>query len=131
MKCAYCGTENDTVATHSNVEECSLCWNYRKLDRPAALHWAQVAREFLSNVDTHDMMTYLPASLKDAKNGKGEPVNVTWDQLLCGAQAVMLHSDRLLIEGPPHMWAKDEEKHWSDTQKAAEESQSEPINPTD
>jgi hypothetical protein len=104
MKCAYCGAENDTVATHSNVEECSLCWNYRKLDRPAAAHWAKVAREFLSNVDAHDMMTFLPAALKDAKNGKGEPVDVSWSDLLNSAQQVALYSDRLLKDGPPHTW---------------------------
>jgi hypothetical protein len=104
--CAYCGAQNDTVATHSNVLECHLCWTYRKLDQPAAAHWAKVAKEFLSNVDVHDMTTFLPAALKDAKNGKGEPVDVSWSDLLNGAQAVMLHSERLLTDGPPHTWPK-------------------------
>lgn len=105
-RCAHCGACDATVATHSNVDECSRCWTYRKLDRPAAAHWAAVARTFLSNVDTYDVLTYLPAALADARNGKGEPVTVTWDQVLLGAQTVMLRSERLLRDGPPHTWSE-------------------------
>lgn len=106
-KCQRCGIESDTVATHSGVEECQGCWNHRKLNAPAAQHWAEVARTFLSNVDTYDMMTYLPKALEGAVNGRGEPVTVTWDQLLVGVQAVMLHSERVLKDGPYHLWTDE------------------------
>lgn len=57
--CARCGRPADKWS--SNVPECSPCWYRRKLDLPAAQHWAKVAAEFLSNVDMYDLMTYLPA----------------------------------------------------------------------
>ena len=62
-KCAYCGaTPSDTVdvSTHSGVEECGACWNWRKLDGPAARHWNRVAKELVSNIDAHDLMTFFP-----------------------------------------------------------------------
>ena len=35
--CAYC-RKNQGV-THSGVFECSVCWNWRKLNGPAARYW--------------------------------------------------------------------------------------------
>jgi hypothetical protein len=107
-RCQRCGQTDVSVATHSGVEECSGCWHHRKLDAPAASHWAKVSKEFLSNVDMHDMMTYLPRALEDAVDGNGEPLNLTWGQLLRGVQAVMLHSERVLKDGPYHLWEEEE-----------------------
>lgn len=99
MKCQRCGIESDTVSTHSGVDECSACWNYRKLDFPAAQHWHKVAAEFLSNVDLYDMQTYLPTSLAG-----DDRVDIDYGQLLRGVQAVMVHSKRLIDDGPQHTW---------------------------
>lgn len=62
-RCAYCGmppSEELEVSTHSGVWECTRCWNWRKLDGPAARHWYKVSSEFLDNVDLHDIITFLP-----------------------------------------------------------------------
>jgi len=63
--CNYCGTEGDDsmIGYHSGSWECQPCWDWRKLDGPAARHWAKVTTEFLSNVDMHDVMTFLPAAV--------------------------------------------------------------------
>lgn len=45
---------------HSGVYECDVCWNWRKLDKPAALHWEKVSTEFLSNIDMYDVMNFFP-----------------------------------------------------------------------
>jgi len=99
MKCQRCGIENETVATHSGIEECSGCWNYRKLDLPAAQHWHKVAGQYLSNVDLHDMMNYLPAALQS-----DDKVDIDYTQMLRAVQAVMVYSKRLIDDGPPHKW---------------------------
>lgn len=57
--CSRCGNLADK--TSSGMSECWPCWNWRKLDLPAAQHWAPAAEVFLSNVDMYDVMTYLPA----------------------------------------------------------------------
>ncbi len=57
--CATCGSPADK--TSSGLPECWPCWNWRKLDGPAARHWARVATEFLSNVDMYDVTKFLPA----------------------------------------------------------------------
>jgi hypothetical protein len=113
-RCGSCGIENETVQTHSNHFECRGCWNHRKLDSPAAQHWAQAAKDFLLKVDAYDIMTYFPRALEDVKNGKGEPVDVTWGQMLNAVQAVMLHSERVLKDGPYHVWDKTETPSTSD-----------------
>lgn len=59
--CYGCGTPTSDV--HSGSYECNDCWYWRKMDGPAARHWAKVGETFLSNVDLHDLMTYLPACL--------------------------------------------------------------------
>jgi hypothetical protein len=41
-------------------------------------------------------------------DGNGEPLNLTWGQLLRGVQAVMLHSERVLKDGPYHLWEEEE-----------------------
>lgn len=58
--CSECGTRPaDKISSGS--PECWNCWSIRKLDLPAAQHWARVAEEFLSNVDFHDLTAYLPS----------------------------------------------------------------------
>lgn len=99
MKCQRCGAINDTVATHSGVNECGGCWQWRKLDLPAAEHWYKVATAFLSNVDLHDMQTYLPAALKSS-----DKVDIDYAQLLRGANAVKQYSKRVIDDGPQHTW---------------------------
>lgn len=54
-----CGREAEKISSGS--PECWPCWNRRKLDLPAARHWARVADEFLSNVDFYDLQKFLPA----------------------------------------------------------------------
>lgn len=54
--CNYCG--EPTTGFHSGSWECRACWTWRKLDGPAARHWAKVSEEFLSNIDLHDLQTY-------------------------------------------------------------------------
>lgn len=73
-KCEYCGkpeSEVGEVPYHSGSRECWPCWNWRKLDSPAASHWAPIFRSFFSNVDLHDAMTFFPKTLdldKDERN---------------------------------------------------------------
>lgn len=52
---------------------CWPCWNWNKLDRPAAKHWADTLGEALAKLDMHDISTYLPAALDDPE----DPVDVT------------------------------------------------------
>jgi len=61
-KCAYCGKTKAGVRMHSGIMECKDCWNWRKLDGPAAEHWERVAKEFLSNIDMYDFDQYLTKS---------------------------------------------------------------------
>ena len=80
-----CGKPAEKVS--SGVPECWPCWNRRKLDLPAARHWARVAEQFLSNVDLYDLMTYLPAcglSPDDAR------------VMLRSARAVLERSERVI-----------------------------------
>ncbi len=51
-----CGRKADKISSGS--PECWPCWNRRKLDLPAAEHWARVGEEFLSNVDMYDLTQY-------------------------------------------------------------------------
>jgi hypothetical protein len=59
-KCAYCGSTDASVAQHSGIDECRKCWNWRKLDGPAAKHWFKASTMCLSNVDAYDSMTFMP-----------------------------------------------------------------------
>jgi recombinational DNA repair protein (RecF pathway) len=108
-RCQRCGITDQSVTTHSNVDECSRCWNYRKLDLPAAEHWAKVAREFLSNVDVYDIMTFLPTALVGAERVADH------GGMLRAARRIMEYSERLIKEGPPHVWreAADQEAETS------------------
>lgn len=93
-KCSRCGERADRIA--SGMPECDPCWNWRKLDYPAASHWAKVAAEFLSNVDMYDYMTYLPAC------------GLTREEatlMITAAAKVRDHSDAIK-KGPPHVVAK-------------------------
>lgn len=66
VRCAYCGIEEGSdgaiVEMHSGTYECTKCWYWRKLDGPAARHWAQVAVDFLANVDLYDVTKFFPAA---------------------------------------------------------------------
>ena len=42
---------------------CWECWNWYKLDGPAARHWLEVSNTFLSNVDMYDLTMFLPNSI--------------------------------------------------------------------
>ena len=60
-RCGNCGTLTDGF--HSGDYECGPCWDWRKLDGPAASYWSRVTHEFLKQVDMHDVMTYLPTAV--------------------------------------------------------------------
>jgi hypothetical protein len=100
VKCQRCG--EPTTDIHSGEAECPDCWTFRKLDLPAAQHWNKVAKEFLSNVDLHDMQTYLPKALSSDERVVSD--GTTYGELLRAVQAVWQHSERVLKEGPYHMW---------------------------
>lgn len=55
-----CGCGRPADKTSSGSPECWGCWNWRKLDGPAARHWAKVTTDFLSNVDAYDYLTFMP-----------------------------------------------------------------------
>lgn len=57
--CWNCGNPADKYS--SGNPECWPCWNWRKMDFPAASHWAKVAEGFLSNIDLYDLSKFLPA----------------------------------------------------------------------
>lgn len=100
-KCAYCGGPD--ARTHSGILECGRCWDYRKLDRPAALHWAKVGAEFLSNVDMYDVMTYLPAC---------EMTQDEMHTMLTMARRVEVRSRYLKENGAPHTWSDEVQAHY-------------------
>lgn len=58
--CQYCGARNKSVSMHSGIYECNKCWNWRKLDAPAARHWFKASAMFASNVDFYDRQTFMP-----------------------------------------------------------------------
>lgn len=55
-----CTCSDPDTAIHSGVRECDRCWTLRKLDGPAASHWARVCSEFLSNIDGYDLTNFMP-----------------------------------------------------------------------
>lgn len=64
--CDHCGKDEmevGEISCHSNSWECWPCWNWRKLDAPAAHHWAPIFRSFFSNVDMHDVTAFFPKTL--------------------------------------------------------------------
>lgn len=87
--CYRCGSEK--TSTHSGRAECGPCWTWRKLDSPAADHWARVAREFLSNIDHWDITHFLPAA------GIEDPI-----AFLQMAKDLLDYSERV-AKGPLHM----------------------------
>jgi hypothetical protein len=97
MKCQRCGQGDKDVSMHSGVYECGGCWTYRKLDEPAASHWAKVAAEFLSNVDVYDMTVYLQKCGLTKEEGY---------QMIGAAQKVLDYSQKLVKDGPEHVWEK-------------------------
>lgn len=62
MVCGYCGIR-PTLKIASGVAECPRCWNWRKLDGPAAYHWLKVSTLFMSNIDMYDWTTFFPKTL--------------------------------------------------------------------
>jgi hypothetical protein len=105
QKCAYCGARNQSVSMHSGILECDKCWYYRKMDRPAALHWAEAAAKFLSNVDMYDWMHYLPS----CQLSKEE-----MNSMLVGARRVEIHSRYLVRYGPKHRWDAETHKKYEE-----------------
>lgn len=59
MRCSWCGIRPTDRIT-SGTPECNYCWTWRKLDGPAARHWARVGTLFLSNVDNYDWTEFFP-----------------------------------------------------------------------
>jgi hypothetical protein len=97
QKCAYCNTRDESVATHSGIMECRKCWNYRKLDGPAAAHWAKVTKDFFSSVDMHDLMTYLPEVIGLDRHRR----NIMFDAVFL----LKIKSEYLKEHGPEHRWS--------------------------
>lgn len=88
--CDRCGLPADKFS--SGVPECWPCWNYRKLDRPAAKYWARVTDDILSNVDLYDLGTYF------AKCGVSQADAST---MLETVHKIREHSKRLVENGQP------------------------------
>lgn len=90
--CSYCGL--NWGSTHSARYECGGCWDYRKLDRPAARHWAKVLLPLFSNIDFYDQTHFFPDAGADSS-------------FLSDAQRVLLRSKLLLKHGPEHTWSDE------------------------
>lgn len=45
--CSYCG--NPGARTHSGRLECGRCWNWRKLESPAARYWSKAITRLFSD----------------------------------------------------------------------------------
>ena len=60
-KCYSCGLR-PTAKITSGTPECGACWNWRKLDGNAAVHWLKASAMFASNVDFHDLTSFIPNS---------------------------------------------------------------------
>jgi hypothetical protein len=67
VKCAYCGTEG-SHRIHSGVYECQDCWDWRKLNSPAARYWYILSRMVSSSVDTYDLLDFFPKELGLSKD---------------------------------------------------------------
>jgi hypothetical protein len=89
--CYRCSTL--TTGYHSGSYECGSCWNYRKLDRPAALHWHKTLLPLFSNIDFYDQTEYFPAAA-----AKG-------NDMLTEAIHICLYSKLLLEHGPEKLWS--------------------------
>jgi len=62
-QCAYRRPDGKPHAAEKHMSGtpiCWPCWNWVKLNGPAARHWLRVGGEFLSNVDMYDLTTFLP-----------------------------------------------------------------------
>jgi hypothetical protein len=58
-------TEHPATKYMSGSAICTECWYWVKLDGPAHRHWSKVTDEFLSNVDFHDISSFLPKVFGD------------------------------------------------------------------
>lgn len=57
----YCGKPADKYS--SGRSECWDCWNWRKLDGPAARYWVEKINSlFELGPDMYDLMNYFPAA---------------------------------------------------------------------
>lgn len=68
-KCATCGNPADKYS--SGTPECWKCWNWRKLDRPAAYYWVKAIDNlftdgFSAAPDFHDLKTWASWELSDS-----------------------------------------------------------------
>lgn len=91
-RCNYCGL--NWGATHSGSYECTACWDYRKLDRPAASHWRRVLLPVFSNIDMNDIIHFFPDSGTTADS-------------LAEVRKVLIRSLLLLQHGPTHRWDRE------------------------
>lgn len=91
--CGYCGTWQNEPRVHSGYVECGKCWNWRKLNGPAARYWvAAIDRLFYdpetgsSGPDLNDLhhwekwdltdeMTYALMLLQDVRDRYQEEIN--------------------------------------------------------
>jgi hypothetical protein len=86
--CNFCGHPAEKF--QSGIPTCWRCWYLRKMDFPAAEHWAKTAALFLSNVDTYDFLSYFSA----CGLTKDEAM-----QMLLNAKKVLEHSRSVLEKG--------------------------------
>lgn len=73
-KCTSCGRLGDW-RHHSGYRECPTCWDWRKLDGPAAAHWKKVSTEFLSNIDFYDLTKFFPMIFEGTDYDWGNMLN--------------------------------------------------------
>jgi hypothetical protein len=97
--CGYCGRSEleegvGEVSYHSGSLECRGCWNWRKLDGPAARHWAPILKSMLSNVDYHDAMTFFPHTLGMPTEEFGKFIETLWKLHLNCDHALALAENR-------------------------------------
>lgn len=93
-----CGCGDPADKYSSGIPECYNCNRWRKLQRPAALHWEKVAAEFLSNVDMYDWMYYF------TECGLTREQAVT---MIEAAVKVRDHS-KATAKMPPHLAAREQ-----------------------
>ncbi len=95
MHCSYgCGFEAEEIRHHSGVPECGVCWDWRKLDGPAASHWAKVTREFLSNIDLYDCSKFFDrCGIADKIPGTDV---MRWQVMLASADQMLWNCEGML-----------------------------------
>jgi hypothetical protein len=93
-----CGKPTDKIT--SGAPECWDCWNWRKMDGPAARHWVVAATIAISNVDYWDTTEFMPK-----KVGLSEEEFLTFVKV---ARKIRDESKRMLIEhGAGEDWIQE------------------------